>query len=525
MESRQDQEVIDSLKKKTWMETLSTKVGASGGRQRSASVGSPEVAAASAAGDFAPPLSRLGRPRSRSSISAPAPAHPRITLTRHMSSLGESSDISALSVEVAVAEARESQFSPSSRVARQQAHRRATTTHRRTKSMCAPMSHTGEGFSTPSRSSRLQYRERGRSNMTQASSRVDNSLDEDTDHIREESQLVIRRHQPQVSRPSVIDLFNLPQPNAASYSRPSNRSKDAPASLTAEEVAASIRTDGHRRTSRFSPRHAKPHDQIGFETERWPTESSTFRYDSCDVPRSWNKNIGDRTPQQAPQTGAVDGALSDAASTALSSVTLPHELSQAQQRPSQIRQDEVQGPVTTAAEDATGSNRIFGGDSGELLWLPGDLENLTGRRERRDSSGRSSATGEQVEQLRSFDSQENCLPREEKDQAFNDLGAGEPTVPAAVESRRGVSTSHRSDEGRRVSSLTGFRQPQEGDDTRLSTLDEASRFVVLASDGRLEAEVRTCEITFQNRDAKTSTVCLPDRNKHGHSSFSTRTYL
>lgn len=207
------------------------------------------------------------RTRARSSTSAP----PRRRNSGHVRSGGESADLSALLVEVAVAEAgkNNTSYSPSSPAnqqqhQQQQQHQRhdASTLRRTTSSSYSSRSDRARSFSVSGpalasgsssrsssyRNSRLLSHERHKRSNTQVTPAADSSGDEGSrsrsNSLWDEGagQTVIRRHRPERSMPSILDLFGLPPAPPKTNTLPEGLA----ASLSAEEFAASLTSESSR---------------------------------------------------------------------------------------------------------------------------------------------------------------------------------------------------------------------------------------------------------------------------------------
>lgn len=301
--------------------------------------------------------SRIMRPRSRSTTSATYPDN-----AGPLGSLGESIDISALSVEVAVAEARESQYSPAKDDKKH--GRRASAGHSRSSSVCIPKSRPG----TPSRrgsASRVKRQERGSRSASKVSGSVGNTVDQQEGDVDEESQAVIRRHQPHHSRPSVIDVFNLPQPNIATYSRPP-RSRSPSVPLAGEEPTTSRQPDEPWRFSSISPRSSKPGNLGGLESEVDPAESCAPRVDRGKRSPSRTKSTKDHN-EAVSQPGAA--GIPSRSSSVLSSITRLHDEPDDLQDSSCVLEEEERGggsATVVAAADGPANDRIVEAETGEV---------------------------------------------------------------------------------------------------------------------------------------------------------------
>lgn len=450
---------MDSQKGKAEEDDRDIELSGTSRRQRSINSVVPEGAASSGGGLAHRSQSRIVRPRSRSSTSTTYPEN-----AGPLCSLGESVDISALSVEVAVAEARESQYSPAK--ADRKHGRRTSASHSRSSSVYNPKSRPG----TPSRrgsASRVKPQERGSRSSSKVSGSVGNIVDEDEGNVDEESQAVIRRHQPHHSRPSIIDVFNLPQPNTASYSRPP-RSRSPSVSLAGEELAASRLPDEPRRLSSVSPRCSKPSDLGGLESEVDSAESCAPRVDRGKrSPRT--KSTQDHN-EAVSQPGAA--GIPSRSSSVLSSITWLHdEPGDLQDSISCVLEEEKRGggsaTVVTAANEPA-NDRIVEAETGESL---GEGEVQVRHHVQREGSPASNA---QKIQRCFFDGRQSDSPGGNR-VGFDGFMEGEivPVAPDShpTESAQSTARSHplQSEEDPRVSSTS-----KELKNALSSTADDAN---------------------------------------------------
>lgn len=265
-------------------------------RAASASPGSGldlSTLAGGAASAHYPLPSAVVRSRSHSSASAHYPRRP--PQLRHV---GQSSDMSALSVEVAVAEASKNKYSPS----RSRPGLGAPSRQGRSRSISVPSS-GAMGTSRPSsaKDSRNMTQERHRRSATQipsgrasASEEEEEAVmaaaaaavaqeDEEEDEEMAQGQAVIRRHRPQRSRPSVLELFNIPP---ATYRRASSTSRSpvggTAASLSAEDLAASLHGAEQRSSTAAAVEVHANNRQASFlvQQESFEADVSRHRNDS-----------------------------------------------------------------------------------------------------------------------------------------------------------------------------------------------------------------------------------------------------
>lgn len=472
---------MDSRKENAEGDDRDIELSGTSGRQRSINSIAPE-GAASAGGLAHHPQSRIVRPRSRSSTSTTYPDN-----AGPLSSLGESVDMSALSVEVAVAGGRESQYSPAK--ADRKHGRRTSASHSRSSTVYIPKSRPG----TPSRrssASRVMPQERGSRSTSKVSGSAGNIVDEDEGNVNdEESQAVIRRHQPQRSMPSIIDVFNLPQPNIASYSRPP-RSRSPSVSLTGEELAASRHPDEPRRLSSISPRCSKPSDLGGLESKVDPAESCAPPVDRGNRSPSTNKSTQDHNEVSSQPGVAV---IPSSASSILSSIAWLHDEPDDLKDSSYVLEEDEHGggsaTVVTAA-DGPANDRIVETETGESL-----EEGVVQVRHQVRGEGRPASRAQRI-QRRFLDRRQSDSPGE-NGVAFGGFMQGE-TVPVTPDSHPTESAPYtarsrpfQSEEDRRVLPTSGKLK-----DALSSTTDDENRMGhalgagFLATDGHPAVEVR-----------------------------------
>ena len=240
------------------------------------------------------PLSHITRSRARSS--------PHYRLGSRLGLSDHSSDVSALSVEIAVAEASEHRYSPVARQGNQDLR------HGRSRSMSVS-GHMG----TSSRSSSVRgsmatpRKERSRRSATQvkphwsdSDEAEDDGEKEEPEEMEEEGQEVIRRHRPQRSVPSVLDLFNLAPVNRKPAASSGDRCKtcfpaegtDGLARPRERRSSSSSRVEHPQRRHSHHRRHHSHHHH-----NRQPDSKHT---DSSDGLRSRADSCGAVDPAAPP---------------------------------------------------------------------------------------------------------------------------------------------------------------------------------------------------------------------------------